>query len=206
MDCHTDMIIADEDQADDRLIEVVGRKFYVSPHGVVKEAITGHVKKQCTRTDGYKAITFENGRDWRKTRLVHAIVAEAFIGPRPPGLVLRHLDGTRDNNHYKNLAYGTHKDNMADALRHGTVCIADDKPNAKLTSLGIAAIRRLDGLVPADIIAARWGVSLSIIRQAARDETWRSVDRTVELEEALRLVFTYQTRAKRNSKGVNQHG
>lgn len=55
-----------------------------------------------------------------KTRLVHQIVAEAFIGPRPNGMEIRHLDGIGTNNQVENLCYGTHFENMQDRTRHGT--------------------------------------------------------------------------------------
>lgn len=55
-----------------------------------------------------------------KTRMVHQLVAAAFIGPRPRGLITLHGDGTRDNNHFTNLRYGTHYDNYMDSVKHGT--------------------------------------------------------------------------------------
>lgn len=56
----------------------------------------------------------------QRTRLVHQVVAEAFHGPRPAGLETRHLDGDLLNNRSENLAYGTHGDNVADSVLHGT--------------------------------------------------------------------------------------
>lgn len=55
-----------------------------------------------------------------KTRLVHQLVLEAFIGPRPDGMEGRHLDGDRFNNRLDNLAWGTPKQNTADSIAHGT--------------------------------------------------------------------------------------
>lgn len=54
------------------------------------------------------------------TRTVHTLVAEAFYGPRPPGLVVRHLDGDELNVEAANLAYGTTSQNVLDEVRHGT--------------------------------------------------------------------------------------
>jgi hypothetical protein len=51
---------------------------------------------------------------------IHALVLEAFVGPRPDGLDIRHLDGDPLNNHLSNLAYGTKQENMQDTLLHGT--------------------------------------------------------------------------------------
>lgn len=50
---------------------------------------------------------------------VHALVLAAFVGPRPPGMDVRHLDGNPANNLLENLAYGTRSENCMDALRHG---------------------------------------------------------------------------------------
>lgn len=55
-----------------------------------------------------------------KNRRVHQLVALAFLGPRPDGCEVRHLDGNRTNNNAENLAYGTSAENRADTLAHGT--------------------------------------------------------------------------------------
>lgn len=50
--------------------------------------------------------------------LVHHLVLEAFVGPKPTGHECRHLDGTRDNNRLSNLAWGTKAENTADRTKH----------------------------------------------------------------------------------------
>jgi hypothetical protein len=55
-----------------------------------------------------------------RTRRVHQLVAAAFIGPRPPGREVRHLDGDKLNNQAGNLAYSSHSENCLDKGRHGT--------------------------------------------------------------------------------------
>lgn len=55
-----------------------------------------------------------------KLRYVHALVASAFIGPRPDGQEVRHLDGDRLNPNVANLAYGTRSQNRIDCVQHGT--------------------------------------------------------------------------------------
>jgi hypothetical protein len=51
---------------------------------------------------------------------VHHLVAEAFIGPRPDGMEIRHLNGKRYDSRADNLAYGTVRENRLDQQRHGT--------------------------------------------------------------------------------------
>jgi len=55
-----------------------------------------------------------------RTAGVHALVAEAFLGRRPVGTEVRHLDGDASNNVVANLAYGTVSENAYDAVRHKT--------------------------------------------------------------------------------------
>lgn len=53
-------------------------------------------------------------------RQVHHLVAEAFLGSRPAGMQIRHLDGVPTNNALSNLRYGTASENAYDKVRHGT--------------------------------------------------------------------------------------
>lgn len=54
-----------------------------------------------------------------KTRYVHTLVLETFVGPRPLGAYARHLDDDPRNNRLANLAWGTPSDNAFDASRNG---------------------------------------------------------------------------------------
>lgn len=56
----------------------------------------------------------------RSPRKVHQLVAAAFLGPRPPGMQTRHLNGDRLDNRLENLAYGTQSQNELDSVRVGT--------------------------------------------------------------------------------------
>ncbi|MEU8829426.1 NUMOD4 motif-containing HNH endonuclease [Streptomyces sp900116325] len=68
---------------------------------------------------GYPMVSLcANGK--QESRFVHHLVAEAFLGPRPEGLQVRHLDGNPLNCTISNLAYGTRSENERDKLRHGT--------------------------------------------------------------------------------------
>lgn len=51
----------------------------------------------------------------------HQLVLVAFVGPRPAGMVSRHLNGDRTDPRLVNLAYGTYAENSADMRLHGTV-------------------------------------------------------------------------------------
>lgn len=51
---------------------------------------------------------------------VHRLVALTFHGPRPEGLIVRHLDSDPSNNRPENLAYGTQSQNLRDGVLAGT--------------------------------------------------------------------------------------
>jgi hypothetical protein len=53
------------------------------------------------------------------SRLVHALVLEAFVGPRPPGHETCHNNGDRSDNRLSNLRWDTSAANSADIIRHG---------------------------------------------------------------------------------------
>jgi hypothetical protein len=68
---------------------------------------------------GYRKV-FIYGPDGRRIeRFVHALVAEAFHGPRPEGADTRHLDGDKANNAASNLRFGSRSENELDKVRHG---------------------------------------------------------------------------------------
>lgn len=68
----------------------------------------GHCRVDLTSPDGNA-----------KTCKVHQLVMLSFVGPRPDGLLVRHLDGNPANNTAANLAYGTYSENALDMVRHG---------------------------------------------------------------------------------------
>lgn len=77
------------------------------------------ILRPCVNPLGYHNQTlFEGGRAIFTT--AHVLVMAAFVGPRPDGMDIRHLDGDPSNNRLSNLAYGTRAENARDMLRHGT--------------------------------------------------------------------------------------
>lgn len=55
----------------------------------------------------YKAVYINNYGQ----RLIHHLVAEAWLGPKPEDCEIDHKDRNKYNNHYTNLRYVTHSDN-----------------------------------------------------------------------------------------------
>ena len=94
-------------------------RYEVSDQGRVRNLANGRILAGWTMVNGYRAVTI-GGRAEATQCYIHQLVAEAFIGPRPPGQEVRHLDGSRDNNARGNLAYGTISRNSLDSIEHGT--------------------------------------------------------------------------------------
>jgi hypothetical protein len=130
---------------------------------------------QVTNRYGYKAVNLldlGSGKMCRK--LVHALICEAFNGPRPEGLDCCHNDGSRDNNKPENLRWDTVRGNMADCLRMGTYNhdrrwrFGERSPQAKLTNRQVVEIKNLAGTMMQKDIATLYGVGQACISDILR--------------------------------------
>lgn len=112
-----------------------------------------------------------NGHTVRHT--VSSLVMLSFAGARPAGLCVLHTDGDNKNNKLQNLRYGTHKENSADARRHGTLMLGERHWGTRLTVDDILLIRR-----SADTgvcLAAMYGVTPAAISLIRTRKNWASV-------------------------------
>ena len=76
--------------------------------------------KTCPSGDKrYNVFNFFAPNGKKTPRMVHHLVAECFLGPRPKGLVINHKDGNRFNNAADNLEYVNSKENTQHAHRIG---------------------------------------------------------------------------------------
>ena len=84
--------------------------YTISRAGVVTNTKTGRALKPFPRGKAKGlAVSLPSG-----THYVHALVVAAFIGPRPDGHDIIHLDGDPANLHADNLAYITRSERVRD--------------------------------------------------------------------------------------------
>jgi hypothetical protein len=129
---------------------------------------------QCKKDKGYLnvSISFETGKS--RSVGVHQLVADAFHGPCPTGLQVRHLNGDPKDNRPVNLAYGTAKENAGDRMRHGTYPGGSNHSGAKLTDCQAAQIRnRRHGGEKVKDLAAYYCVSTSTIESIIYGKSYK---------------------------------
>jgi HNH endonuclease len=108
------------------------------------------------------------------TKLVHRLVAEAFLGPPPfHDAQVRHLDGTPANNSVGNLVWGTRAENMRDMVRHGR---SQRGERSSLSTLNEAKALRVLAFIDIGYgtswIAREVGCSLSAVSHIRHGRSW----------------------------------
>ena len=133
------------------------------------KGVSPRILKYAVDKNGYHCYHLINDQGPKNFK-AHFLVALAFIGPRPEGMLVRHKDGVPSNNHFNNLEYGTSLDNKADCIAHGT-------HGRKLTERKVKVIR---GLRRAGFTVKRlaeiFSVNTNTIVRINRRHTWAFVD------------------------------
>ena len=132
-------------------------------------------RKLAQDSGGYLCVCIRTTVGTLRTRLVHQLVLEAFVGPKPPGCESRHLDGNRTNASLVNLVWGTRSENRMDSARHGTLSAlrrGEKAPAAKLSDADVVMMRKLYAwLTPMEIaklFRVSRGHTKDIVRKRAR--------------------------------------
>ena len=69
-------------------------------------------------------LSNKNYRRGNRTYRVHQLVAAAFIGKKPNGCVIDHIDRNKINNHFSNLRYVSQSVNGRNSARHGHIAVS----------------------------------------------------------------------------------
>ncbi len=122
----------------------------------------------------YAVLIRAEGERKAKNRMVHHLILEAFVGPRPPGLVSCHGDGDPANNRLSNLRWDTPGANHEDMRRHGVLRQGSAKTGSKLREADIPVIHKLRAKGwRISRIARRFGVTGTIIIRVLKGEDWK---------------------------------
>jgi hypothetical protein len=160
--------------------DVVGFEAHydVSSHGRVRRKETGRILRPWIAGSGYYYVELR-GVNRKKRATVHALVAEAFHGPRPsPRHEVAHWDGIATHNSADNLRWATRAENIQDQRRHGTlhapVMQGAAHPRAKLKNEDVLRIRRAYSGQRGQLteMAARFAVDRSTIKRVAVGAGW----------------------------------
>lgn len=126
-----DRTLPDIRRRNGRLINSPGRK------------VKGRLLQTPLDSHGYHAVCLS--RDGHvKNRKVGRLVAEAFLGPCPPGMELCHGPNGQGDDSLANVSWGTKSKNCGeDKLRDGTFPQGEGNSFAKLTEADVIEIHRL---------------------------------------------------------------
>lgn len=156
-------------------------RYEVSDLGRVKSLIrksprilAGKISKNRRRV-----ILLYDGHGGRHYRFAYTLVLEAFIGPRPEGLVACHWDGNSLNDNADNLRWDTLLANSDDSRRHGTLRGAHagvEHHGVKLSEEMVRLIKNtpketVNNAVMAQIV----GISREQVRDIRLGKYWRHV-------------------------------
>jgi hypothetical protein len=110
------------------------------------------------------------------THRAHRLVAAAFLGPIPPGMQVHHRDADRTNNHWRNLAYVTARENSEEMVEMGRSLRGERCIHARLTERDVRRIRSLrDDGVSLAAVALAFRISPQSVCDIHKRRTWRHV-------------------------------
>ena len=151
--------------------QVVGFEtlYEVSDCGRVRTIRTGIIR-QSSPQPRYLRVGLFDGINNRRFRAVHCLVAEAFIGPRPLGHEIDHIDHNRLNNHKSNLRYVTHQQNVDHACEAGLNPKGERAGSSVLKVEQVLEIRQAQGTYRE--IAVAFGVSERNVGAIKKRTSW----------------------------------
>ena len=151
-----------------KVAETRTRTYWVQPDGRVFTRSKPNLVERELKANGgkYLKVNIANRTKW-----IHVLVLEAFVGPRPDGHEACHNDGNTHNNDVSNLRWDTPANNQQDRVRHGTSC-------RKLTSKQAEQIRHLYSTKQKNSkeLGVMFGVSSSVCWKIAKEMSYAIQD------------------------------
>lgn len=118
--------------------------YEASNQGTIRNYSTKKILNIHTTSMGYRTVNVKNSSTgkWKNQR-IYRLVGYAFLGPKPDGMGIRHLNGNSLDDNLTNLEYGTQEVNMQDKMEHGTSMRGEKHPNCKLNCKDLRKLFKL---------------------------------------------------------------
>jgi HNH endonuclease/NUMOD4 motif len=152
--------------------------YEVSSEGDVRGLKSGRVLiGDVHRKTGYRSVTICHGDGGQHSKLVHLLVADAFIGPCPEGYEVDHLDGVKLHNSMTNLEYVTRLENAQRAAARALYLRGSAVPGSKLTDDLVVALRGMywSGEWSYSELSRAFGCARSTLRAIVERRWWKHV-------------------------------
>lgn len=146
--------------------------YEVSSLGRVRR-IGGAPLKYIMTVHGYANVGVRTAGGFLSVR-VHRLVALTFLGPRPDGAVINHIDGDKCNNRATNLEYVTLSENALHSTRVLGKKRGSSHNMVRYDEATILEVRRLYATGEWALIelAHRFGISKGHVRQIVQRKNW----------------------------------
>ena len=133
----------------------------------------GSILDARTNHGGYVIVGLRGESGEYKDHRVHVLVAQAFIGPKPVGLDVNHIDGNKENNKVSNLEYVTRSENLRHALLNG---LTPRRIRANPNKVKATRILLADGTMTQKEIGEALDLGQTTISNIGSGKTWGYVD------------------------------
>lgn len=131
--------------------------------------------KKCISTSGRYTVSVPMGRNGNYGhKTLYFLVMLAFVGPRPKGFDIAHLNGDHQDDRLVNLKYCTHKENESHKKMHGTAPVGELNGISKLQGWQVDEIRYLGSKsIPQAKIAKLFDIRKDYVSQILGNITWK---------------------------------
>lgn len=151
----------------------------ICKHDVYVSERPGKIFSRKRLKRGYPGALLTDEMGMKTRYQIHRLVAKAFLpSPKPHQVNVLHKDDDKNNAYYKNLKWGTQKENLKDMSARGrnqyTTYPGESNYNAKLTDKQIQQIRKLSAsrVLTQSELAVKFGVSVSTIDRISNNRAW----------------------------------
>lgn len=158
------------------------QRYEISSDGRVRSLLTGHqnqwqpghILKPSLNGDGYYFVRLTREDGTRVAKLLHRLMAIAFLAPSYGKEKVNHLDGIKQNFKLSNLEWATPGENTRHAASIGLMAAGERCHLSKLTEEQVIEIKQNSNRESRKELAKRFNVKYGTIRSIQRGISWNS--------------------------------